>query len=254
MADTFRPLVAERALAGFRRITYHRRGYHGSSRIPSSGMTMADQAADCAALLRRLDIPRAHIVGHSLGGSVAIQLALDAPELVQTLVVLEPGLFLGDTAAQYRAALSDNQRRFRELGAEVVVEEFFRARFGADWRARFEHEHADLIGQAMAYAATFFEDEITRLAEWTLEEADLRRIRQPVLAVVGATSDTLWRRFGETQRVLLRTLPSAEGYVLPGATHAVQLDNPHDLAVAIAGFFHRTEARMHAPSPGRSSA
>ena len=246
MADAFRPLVAESALGEFRRITYHRRGYHDSSPIPSSGTTMAQQAADCAALLRRLGIPRAHVVGHSLGGSIALQLALDAPELVQTLVLLEPGLFLGGTAAQYRAALTDNQRRFRELGAEVVVEEFFRPRFGADWRARFEREHADLIGQAIAHAATFFEHEIAGLAGWTFGEAELRRILRPVLAVLGATSDALWNRFGETQRMLLRALPIAQGYVLPRATHALQLDNPHDLAVAIAGFYHRTEAATHA--------
>ena len=240
MADTFRPLVAESTLGEFRRITFHRRGYGDSSPLPSSGMTMEQQAADCAALLRRLGIPRAHVVGHSLGGSIALQLALDSPELVQTLVLLEPGLFLGGTAAQYRAALTDNQQRFRELGAEAMVEEFFRPRFGADWRARFEREHADLIEEAIAHAATFFEHEIAGLARWTFGEAELRRIRQPVLAVLGATSDTLWNRFGETQRMLLRALPIAQGYVLPGATHALQLDNAHDLAMAIASFCHGT--------------
>ena len=155
-------------------------------------------------------------------------------------------MFLGDSAAQYRAALTENQQRFRELGAEAMVEEFFRPRFGTDWRARFEREHADLIGQAIAHAATFFEHEIAGLARWTFGEAELRRIYQPVLAVVGGTSDALWNRFGETQRVLLRALPIVQGYVLPGATHALQLDNAHDLALAIAGFCHRTGPATHA--------
>jgi pimeloyl-ACP methyl ester carboxylesterase len=246
MADSFGPLVAESALGEFRRITYYRRGYGDSSPLPSTGITMAQQAADCAALLRRLGVPHAHVVGHSLGGSIALQLALDAPELVHTLVLLEPGLFLGGTAAQYRAALTDNQQRFRELGAEVMVEEFFRPRFGADWRARFEREHADLVAQAIAHATTFFEHEITGLAGWAFGEADLRRIRQPVLAVLGAISDTLWDRFGETHRMLLRALPIAQGYVLPGATHAMQLDNAHDLGLAIADFCRRMGPTTHA--------
>jgi pimeloyl-ACP methyl ester carboxylesterase len=245
MADTFGPLVAESSLGEFRRVTYQRRGYPGSSPL-SSGTTMAQQAADCAALLLRLGIPRAHVDGHSLGGSIALQLALDAPELVQTLVLLEPGLFLGGTAGQYRAALADNQQRFRELGAEAMVEEFFRPRFGADWRARFEREHAGLIAQAIAHAATFFEHEIDGLTGWTFGEAELRCIRQPVLAVLGAMSDALWDRFGETQRMLMRALPVAQGYVLPGATHALQLDNACDLAVAIAGFFHEAGPATHA--------
>lgn len=244
MADSFAPLLAESALGRLRRVTYHRRGYGDSSPLPSSGTTMAQQAADCAALLRRLGIPRAHVVGHSLGGSIALQLALDAPELVQTLVLLEPGLFLGGTAAQYRAALTDNQQRFRQIGAEAMVEEFFRPRFGVDWRARFERERAELIRQAVTDAATFFELEITGLAAWTFGEAELRRIRQPVLTVLGGASDALWDRFGETQRALLRALPVAQGYVLPAATHAMQLDNPRDLATAIADFYQGTATRL----------
>jgi pimeloyl-ACP methyl ester carboxylesterase len=240
MADAFDPLVAESALGEFRRLTYRRRGYRDSSAIPSAGMTMAQQAEDCAALLRRLGIARAHIVGQSLGGSIALQLAVDNPELVESLVLLEPGLFVGGTAEQYRAALADNQRRFRELGPEVMIEEFFRPRFGPDWRGRFEKKNAhaaQMIEDAIAHAATFFEQEITRLGEWTFGETELRGIHQPVLAVLGAVSDKLWNRFGETHRTLLQALPNVQGYVLPNGTHAMQLDNAHDLASAMAAFF-----------------
>src|SRR5438034_89053 len=68
IADAFGPLLAEPALAGrYRFITYHRRGYLGSSHTPGP-LTIARQAADCGALLRQLGVPRAHVVGHSLGG------------------------------------------------------------------------------------------------------------------------------------------------------------------------------------------
>jgi pimeloyl-ACP methyl ester carboxylesterase len=43
-------------------------------------------------LLRELAIERAHIVGHSSGGLIALQLALDHPELVRSLALLEPAL------------------------------------------------------------------------------------------------------------------------------------------------------------------
>ena len=43
---------------------------------------------------------RAHVVGHSFGGAVALQLALDAPDLVHSLALLEPALFVGASAAE----------------------------------------------------------------------------------------------------------------------------------------------------------
>ena len=58
IADTFRPLLAEPSLAGrYRLILYHRRGYAGSSRAPEP-VSVAQQAADCRALLRYLGVER----------------------------------------------------------------------------------------------------------------------------------------------------------------------------------------------------
>jgi pimeloyl-ACP methyl ester carboxylesterase len=100
VADSFRPFLAEPKLAGdYRLITYRRRGYGGSGgSIDRSPVSAERQAADCAGLLRWLGLQRAHIVGHSFGGCVALQLALDSPQLVRTLAVLEPALFVGPSA------------------------------------------------------------------------------------------------------------------------------------------------------------
>src|SRR2546423_577262 len=80
VAETFRLLLAEKALAErYRLIAYHRRGYAGSTRTPEP-VSIQRQAADCLGLLRHLGMGRAHVVGHSLGACIALQLALDAPE------------------------------------------------------------------------------------------------------------------------------------------------------------------------------
>ena len=64
---------------------------------------MAAHAAHCRQLMRELGITRAHIVSHSSSASVALQLALDAPEAVHTLTLME---------AARPAPPTDTQQRF----------------------------------------------------------------------------------------------------------------------------------------------
>ncbi|HEX5164163.1 MAG TPA: alpha/beta hydrolase [Thermomicrobiales bacterium] len=72
IADTFRPLLDQPTLAGrHQTLHYHRRGYAGSSRT-SGIVSINQQAADCRAVLRQLGINRAHVVGHSSGGSIVL--------------------------------------------------------------------------------------------------------------------------------------------------------------------------------------
>ena len=67
IAEAFRPLLTEPSLAaGYKLITYHRRGYGESSRA-SISINMAQQVADCQALLHYLGIERAHVVGYYCG-------------------------------------------------------------------------------------------------------------------------------------------------------------------------------------------
>src|SRR6185295_3043164 len=88
LADGFGPLISERALADrYRVVAYHKRGWVGSTRTPGP-VTVEEHAADAAALLDHLDIRRAHVGGHSSGAPVALQLALDRPERVHSLVLL----------------------------------------------------------------------------------------------------------------------------------------------------------------------
>jgi pimeloyl-ACP methyl ester carboxylesterase len=58
-----------------------------------------------------------------------------------------------------------------------------------------------------------------------------------VLAVHGQESAALWPRFGETHRLLLASLPQSEGFILPGATHLLQTQNPRGMAEALAAYF-----------------
>ena len=241
VADAFRPLLAEPGLADrYRLILYHRRGYAGSGRA-AGPVGVAGQAADCRALLRHLGVQRAHVVGHSYGGAVALQLGLDAPEVAHSLALLEPALPVGASARGYREALARGVERYREAGAAVVVDEFLRARWPS-YRDALEQALPGAFAQAVADAETWFEREVPGLLDWRFGEAEARRVAQPTLAVLGGASEALWPRFGEAQRLLLAWLPRAEGFVLPGATHFLQLESrscSRGMADALAGFFAR---------------
>ena len=238
IADTFRPLLAEPSVAGrYRLILYHRRGYVGSSH-PSEPVSVARQAADCRALLHHLSVERAHVVGHSYGGDVALQLALDTPDVVHSLALLEPGLMVGASAQGYRESLARAVESYREAGAAVVVDEFMRARWSG-YRATLDRVLPGAFAQAVADAGTWFEREVSGQLGWSFGEAEARRISQPTLSVLGGESDALWSRFGETHRLLLAWLPHAEGCVLPGTTHLMQLQDTRGTAEALAAFWAR---------------
>jgi pimeloyl-ACP methyl ester carboxylesterase len=235
VADTFRPLLSEPDLNGYRLILYHRRGYAASG--PNTGHdSIARQAGDCQALLRHLHVERAHVVGHSYGGAVALQLALDTPEMVHSLALLEPALALGASAEGYRASLARGGERYREVGAAVVVDEFLQARCPG-YRPLLDRVLPGAFEQAVADAGTSFEQELPGLLDWRFGEPEVRRVSQPTLSVLGGESAALSPRFEEVHRLLLAWLPQAEGFVLPGTTHFLQVEDPQGMAEALAAFW-----------------
>jgi pimeloyl-ACP methyl ester carboxylesterase len=238
IADTFRPFLAEFGRAGrYRLISYHRRGYVGSSPA-HGGASFETEADDCRKLLAHLGVERANVVGHSSGGAIGLRLALDAPEVVHTLTLLEAALVIGESADQYRQALVDSMRRFREGDAHAAVDAFLENRWPG-FRQPLERALPGAYEQALTDAETCFTVDIPAAASSRFGPAEARRIAQPVLVVLGEKSVDLSPRYAETYRLLLDWLPNAEGYVLPRSTHFLQVQNPHDMAEALGDFLAR---------------
>ena len=180
-------------------------------------------------------------MGHSYGGCVALQLAAEAPELVHSLALLEPGLIAGEHGPAYYEALASGPAAYREAGAEATVDGFLETRWPG-YRERLERRLPGAFARAVEDAPTWFELEVGGQIAWRFGEAEVRKVDQPTLAVVGGRSDALWPRFGETQRLLLEWLPQAEGYVLPDATHFLHLEGAEqsrNMASALADFLSR---------------
>jgi pimeloyl-ACP methyl ester carboxylesterase len=239
IADAFSPLLVEPVLTErYQLIRYHRRGFAGSTH-PEGPLSIVQQAADCRALMEYLGVQGAHIVGHSYGGAIALQLALDVPEVVHSLALLEPALLIVPSAQQFMDAMGPVLEMYEGGNKSEAVDGFLQAVVGPEYRSVLDRMLPGAFAQAVADADTFFQIELPALQQWSFTQADAGRITQPVLAVLGADSHTLWPGWVEVHQLVQTWLPQAEAFELKGATHGLQIIDPAGMADGLASFFAR---------------
>lgn len=195
----------------------------GDTQGPSADWTVEMLADDVYGLLQQLGIGPAHVVGHSLGANVALQLALDHPTEVKSLLLLNPGWVAGD------------------MPAEV----------GDTERVRQMVENKDLMKMALRGVAMLHpvDEQWQRLEAASLKQTDEASLRGPVALAAWAVADRLPELAGiptlvargaqdqylSTQAVcqqILDHLPGA-GYVeIPNASHSPNVETP-DVWVAL---------------------
>jgi pimeloyl-ACP methyl ester carboxylesterase len=237
--DFFRPLWEEPALTGrYRVVSYHRVGCAGSSRVTGS-VSIAQEARHCRSLMRHLGIERAHVVGHSNSGNLVLQLVLDAPDAVHSLVLQEPALMAVPSAQTARAFLGTAVQLYRAGDKAGAMDTFLQGTCGPGYRAVLDQALPGAFDQYLADADTFFGQQLPALQQWSFSREDARRITQPVLAVIGAKSQELSPIWNERQELLLAWLPNVEPFVLPDATHLLHVENPRGMAEGLAAFFAR---------------
>jgi pimeloyl-ACP methyl ester carboxylesterase len=235
------PLMHAPALGRHRLLNYHRAGFAGSDRVQGP-IGVADHASHCARLMDHLGIERAHVVGHSSSALIALQLALDHPEAVRTLALLEPARPVPETELQtafLREVVAPAVQRHRAADAPGAVDTWCRGVFGPGYREPVERGLPGLVEQAVADADAFFLQELPALQQWTFTEDDAARVGHPTLIVCGEHTAP---SFPERADLLASWLPEAERFELPGATHLLHVQEPRAMAEALAAFFARHAA------------
>jgi pimeloyl-ACP methyl ester carboxylesterase len=234
IADALQPLVAEPALKRFQRIRYRRRGLGASTRpVETEPTSVAVQAEDAVGLLDYVGADRAHVVGHSLGAAIALELAAHHSTRVASLVLLEPMFPTTPAGAAFVRAVAPLVERYEAGDAEGAVHGFLALIGDRNWRETIEQTVPGGIEQAVKDVATFFETELPAGPKWTFGPEQAAAIACPVLSVLGSQSSPL---FVEGRQLLHAWFPDCQDADIVGATHLLQMQAPGPVAAAIAAF------------------
>jgi 3-oxoadipate enol-lactonase len=219
----------------FRVVRYDLRG-HGRSPVPPAPYEIADLGADLVALLDRIHIARAHLVGWSLGGMASLWTAAHHPERVDRLVACSTSAQLGPARAwAERAAIV--RARGTATVADAVVARWFTPAF----RARFPElvqrmREMIAVTPAAGYAACCGAIERMDL------RADLESIRAPTLAIAGAADPAIP---AEHLFAIARGVPDGRVVVVEDAAHLGNVEQPERITDLILG--HLTGASNQRP-------
>ena len=242
---SFLPTVA--ALAdSHRAIAVDLPGFGDSVKPIRASYDAAYFAKAVVALLDALELERAHVVGNSMGGRVAIEVGLRAPDRVASLGLLAPSLaWLRDRPWAPFLRFVSPQLGLIQPAPRPVVEGIVRHLIpGADeeWTAagidEFLRSYLTPRGRAAFYAAArniYLEEPHGKDGFWTR----LPALRPPSLFVWGRRDGLVPIRFADHVR---RALPAAE-HVELDCGHVPQLERPKQTHAALLRFFREHERR-----------
>ena len=235
---------------------------HGDSDKPRGDYSIAAYANGMRDLLSVLDIEKATVVGHSLGGGIALQFAYQFPERCQRLAVVGSGGLGPELSAGLRAATLP--------GAHLVLT----ALTGVSGPLRLGLQILERVGEVggwrrlrdLAEAG----DALLALRDVEARRAFLRTLRGvvdargqavtaldrlyladaiPMLVIWGGRDPIVPARHAETVRALV---PSARIEVFAGAGHWPHLDEPDRFADVLLDFIASTEPAAHDRDSWRS--
>lgn len=236
ISDALSLVAREPALADrYRVIWYRRRGY-GGSRPVSGPFSVAEQAADARGLLAELGVERAHVVGHSGGGVIATELALQSPKLVRCLVELEPAIFPPALAEAFPRMLAPALEAYRAGNVSAGVDLFMNMVAPADdWRGDLAKALPKGPEDADRDAAVTF-DELSGFTSWTFDSDRGRALACPVVYGWGTESGPM---FEAARDHFLSLVPRAESVELPGVNHSMNTEDPALVAKVVAEYLAR---------------
>ncbi len=211
---------------------------HGSSDAPDDperyGIGHATE--DILSVLDALGIQRAGLLGYSMGGRVAIALAILAPERLSALILESVSPGIRDAGARRERAVADAAlaTAIEQDGIEPFVDRWERLPLFASQAALPEPVRQDLRAQRLRNSPVGLANSLRGLGQGVQPPMHdyLQQIRVPTLLIVGGL-DPAYCALGQEMRALI---PQARMEVVPDAGHAVHLEQPEPFRAHVLEF------------------
>jgi 2-succinyl-6-hydroxy-2,4-cyclohexadiene-1-carboxylate synthase len=221
--DAIRP-----ALAAFARVIAVDLVGHGRSAAPADARryTMAWAARDVCALLDRLGVERAHALGYSMGGRVALHFGVAAPQRVASLVLESASPGIQDETERARRVASDAAlaERVERDGIEAFVDQWERQPLLALAPHVSDQIRARQRAERLANQPNGLANSLRGMGAGA--QAPVWDALQALDCPVTLISGELDMRYGEIAHRMSELLPRARLTVSPNAGHTVHLDQP----------------------------
>ncbi len=203
-------------------VTFDMRG-HGKSEAPATGYLTQHYSRDLYALVRHLGMTKPSIVGHSMGGNIAIDYALTHPDAITTLTVVDSGL---DGFERDEAFLAKMKKRREVMRREGIGDKLIGASLRSDAFAGVRHkpELMQLSREMLSgWTGASWKDATVypHPEKWAMER--LQDINVPTLVVVGERDGG---RFQRIANLLASKICVVRKATLANVGHMPQLEDP----------------------------
>jgi pimeloyl-ACP methyl ester carboxylesterase len=180
---------------------------HGHTADRAEAHSVERMVADTVGVLRSLGVRRTDAIGHSMGGMIAVGLAIRHPELVRSLTAISATYSLDGMLPE----LVTMQRNPAHQPSAELIPLLPSAEHFASWQAHYKRAAPDPA--AFEKVLGKLNSMLTGWKGWT--EAELRSIRAPTLLIIGDNDFTRIEHAAEMKRLI----PGAQLAVLPGTMH-----------------------------------
>ena len=242
--EGWRPQI--RTLAkGFQTLTFDNRGI-GRSVSCNGSVTIEAMAADARALMDAVGWESAHVVGHSMGGVIAQQLALDVPKRVRSLSLLCT-FARGKDAARVTPWVLWMTLRTRLGTRRVRRNAFLQMLFPPDYlraadRDKLAAEVAAIIGRDLAYSPPVLIKQVQALSRHDTSGRLGALAGIPALVISARHDPVALPKYG---RQLAQLLPGATFEEMLSSSHGAIIQEADEVSRRLERFFHTTETARH---------
>jgi pimeloyl-ACP methyl ester carboxylesterase len=194
---------------------------HGHSNNPNKSYSFKELANDAATFIRAMGYERAHVIGHSNGGNVALVTLMEHPEVIQSCIPQAANAYVTQYLIDREPEIFDPERVKREA---------------PEWMNEMIALHSEVNG-AEYWRDLLYITMKEIISEPNYTSAQLSQVKKPTLVIMGA-EDTVNAPDRHAQ-FIAENIPNAELWVPEGTGHTVHKERSEEWLAKVIDFLNR---------------